>query len=96
MAKVIHGGFRRLTDPNYVPDLSRPVMKVEDSPMLTLDELITGGVLPAGSLLSPMNDDDTLAEVTEDGYINVEQHLCESPDRAAREAGADVDLGWDY
>jgi hypothetical protein len=24
MARVTHGGFKRLTDPNYVPDLTRP------------------------------------------------------------------------
>lgn len=97
MSKVIHEGFRRLTDPNYVPDLARPVMALEDRPLLTLGEMIAGGVLPPGTLLSPVNDDtDTLAEITEDGYIKVGQHLCESPDRAAREDGADVDSGWDY
>lgn len=97
MSKVIHEGFRRLTDPNYVPDLSRPVMAAEDRPLLTLEEMVTGGVLPPGTLLSPVNsDNDTLAEITEDGYIRVGQHLCESPDRAAREDGADVDSGWDY
>lgn len=43
-----------------------------------------------------MRKRDTVAEVTEDGYIKVGEHLCESPARAAQEDGADVDSGWDY
>jgi hypothetical protein len=38
-------------------------------------------------------DRDTVAEITEDGYIQVGEHLCETVDRAAREDHADVDSG---
>ncbi len=98
MAKVTYEGYRRLKDPNYEPDLTRPsaVSPVEmDLP--TLESLISTGVLPSGTLLTPVNEErDTVAEVTEDGYIKVGEHLCESPARAAQEDGADVDSGWDY
>ncbi len=98
MAKVTYEGYRRLTDPNYEPDLSRPTPTPEIVVALpTLESLIATGVLPAGTLLTPANEErDTVAEVTEDGYIKVGEHLCESPGRAAQEDGADVDSGWDY
>jgi hypothetical protein len=99
MASVTHEGYKRLTDPNYVPDLTRPLVEltVLDVSLPTLESLITSGVLPPGTLLTPVNEDrDTVAEITEDSYIKVGEHLCENPDRAAREDGADVDSGWDY
>jgi hypothetical protein len=62
-----------------------------------LENLVTDGILPPGTLLSPVDlDRDTVAEITEDGYIQVGEHLCENPDRAAREDHADVDSGWNY
>lgn len=108
MAQVTHEGFKRLTDPNYEPDLTRPdlagaVPDVEDATSVTqmdlptLENLVTDGFLPPGTLLTPVDTErDTVAEVTEDGYIQVGEHLCESPDRAAREDHADVESGWDY
>lgn len=40
---------------------------------------------------------NTTAEITEDGYIQVGDHTCETVDIAAREANnADVESGWDY
>lgn len=107
MAQVTYEGFKRLTDPNYEPDLARPVIEHADEgvgiepptpvDLPTFENLVTGGFLPAGTLLAPADAErDTLAEVTEDGYIQVGEHLCESPDRAAREDQADVESGWDY
>lgn len=99
MAKVAHEGFKRLTDPNYEPDLAREDLGVSESPVAlpTLENLVTDGILPPGTLLSPVDlDRDTVAEITEDGYIQVGEHLCENPDRAAREDHADVDSGWNY
>lgn len=98
MAKVTHEGFKRLTDPNYVPDLTH----VDDEPaapafLPTLEYLVTANILPVGTILTPVvADRETVAEVTEDGYIRVGEHLCESVERAAREDQSDMDSGWDY
>jgi hypothetical protein len=98
MANVIHEGFKRLTDPNYEPDLTRPELAPAQTITLpTFENLVTSGVLPVGTLLTPVDPDrTTVAEVTEDGYIQVGEHLCETVDRAAKEDHADVDSGWDY
>ena len=99
MAKVTHEGFKRLTDPNYEPNLIRPEVVPSANPVTlpTLENLVTRGILPSGTLLTPVDTDrDTVAEITEDGYIQVGEHLCETVDRAAREDHADVDSGWDY
>lgn len=99
MATVIHEGFKRLTDPGYEPDLSRP----EDIPtrgaveLPTLENLVMNGVLPPGTLLTPLDADrPTVAEITEDGLIQVGEHLCETVERAAREDNADPSSAWDY
>lgn len=99
MATVIHDGFKRLTDPNYEPDLTAreaaPAPPTLSLP--TFEYLVNSGVLPVGTLLTPVDTDrDTIAEVTQDGYIQVGEHRCETVDRAAREDHADVDSGWDY
>ena len=99
MANVIYEGFKRLTDPNYVPDYlvpeAAPLAPLLELP--TFESLVTSGLLPVGTLLAPVDTDrDTIAEVTEDGYIRVGEHLCETVDIAAREDGADVNSGWDY
>jgi len=99
MAKVTHEGFKRLTDPNYEPNLIPPEVVPSANPVTlpTLENLLTRGILPPGTLLTPVDSDrDTVAEITEDGYIQVGEHLCETVDRAAREDHADVDSGWDY
>ena len=98
MANVIHEGFKRLTDPNYVPDLATPEPVVAAPVELpTFEQLVASGLLPSGTLLTPIDTDrPTIAEVTEDGYIKVGEHLCETVDRAAKEDDADVDSGWDY
>jgi hypothetical protein len=99
MANVIHEGFKRLTDPNYEPDLTRPDVAptVEVLALPTFEHLVTSGVIPVGTLLTPVDPDrPTIAEVTEDGYIKVGEHLCETVDRAAKEDQADVESGWNY
>ena len=99
MAQVTHDGFKRLTVPNYEPDLSPPEIEqsVAEIELPTLEALVTSGALPAGTLLTPVDEDrNTIAEITEDGYIQIGDHLCENPDRAAHEDGADMDSGWDY
>lgn len=100
IAKVIHEGFRRLTDPNYEPDLTRPDAAPAPAPAVelpTFENLVTRGILPPETLLTPVDPDrSTVAEVTEDGFIRVGEHLCETVDRAAREDGAEEGSGWDY
>jgi|NGEPerStandDraft_6_1074524.scaffolds.fasta_scaffold95830_3 hypothetical protein len=98
MAQVTHEGFKRLLDPNYEPELTHLEGEAPSEVSLpSLEDLITSGALPPGTLLSPIIEDrDTIAEITEDGYIKVGDHLCESPDRAAREDQSDMDSGWDY
>jgi hypothetical protein len=99
MARVVHEGFKRLTDPNYEPDLTKVVIEsvVDGSDLPTFETLVSSGALPVGTLLTPLDPErGTVAEVTQDGYIQVGVHLCETVDRAAKEDNADVDSGWDY
>lgn len=99
MAKVTHEGFKRLTDPNYEPDLTRPPVEpsVAEVALPTLEALVAEGVLPVGTLVTPIDSDrDTIGEITEDGYLKVNEHRYDSLDRAARDNGADIGSGWDY
>lgn len=99
MAEVVHEGYKMLTDPNYEPTSkadSAPV--VTDAPPPSFEALVLAGSLPPGTLLTPVDPEGTgtVAEVTEDGFIQVGEHLCETVDRAAREDHADAGSGWDY
>lgn len=99
MARIIHEGYKRLTDPNYQPDLSRLDVGGEElsSTLATLEELVSAGVLPPGSLLSPAEaDTDTVAQVTENGQIEMNERLYASPTAAARDDRADISDGWRY
>lgn len=101
IAQVTNEAWLRLTDPNYEPDLTRPKGATDGhlNPLLlpSLEHLVTSGWLPPGTLLEPIDDGSAAtAEVTEDGYIQVGDHTCETVDIAAREANADVESGWDY
>lgn len=99
IANVIHEGFKRLTDPNYVPAFAKPEV-APTAPTLalnTFEKLVGDGFVPVGTLLTPVDTDrTTIAEVTQDGYIQVGDHLCETVERAAKEDQADMDSGWDY
>lgn len=100
MAKVIHEGYKRLADPNYEPDLTRPDLTSAPAvtTLPTFENLVTSGILPPGTLLSPVDPEGsgTIAEVMEDGFIQVGEHLCETIDRAAKEDHAEAGSGWDY
>ncbi|HEY5179334.1 MAG TPA: DUF262 domain-containing protein [Dermatophilaceae bacterium] len=99
MARVTHEGFKRLTDPNYRPDLTRaavPAASAEGT-LPTLEALVLAGVLPSGTLLSPAEaDTETIGEITEDGRLLIGERLYESLTRAARDDGADNTDGWAY
>lgn len=98
IAKVTHEGFKRLSDPNYVPDLSR----LEEPPpeplvLPTFEAMVRDGVVASGALLAPVNAEiDVLAEVLEDGSIRVGSHVCETLDQAAREVAAEPGDGWEF
>jgi hypothetical protein len=99
MARVTHEGFKRLTDPNYVPDLTRPPAEptAAELALPSLSELVSGGVLPAGTLVTAVDSDDELiGEITEDGQLVVGDFAYSSPDRAAHEHGSDAGDGWSY
>ncbi len=92
---------KRLTDPHYEPDLTRPedlATSISPLELPTFENLVTTGVLPPGTLLSPVDPErsNTAAEVTEEGFIQVGEHLCETVDRAAREYHAEAGSGWEY
>lgn len=100
MASVIHDGYKLLTDPNYEPEsVTESVsLAITHSGLPTLETLVVSGALPAGTLLTPVDPEGTgtVAEVTEDAFIQVGEHLCETVDRAAREDHADIGSGWHY
>lgn len=99
MARVTHEGFKRLTDPNYVPDLTRPPAEptAAELALPSLSELVSGGVLPAGTLVTAVDSDDELiGEITEDGQLVVGDFAYSSPGRAAHEHGSDAGDGWSY
>ncbi|MGH3917371.1 MAG: hypothetical protein ACRDTC_28755, partial [Pseudonocardiaceae bacterium] len=99
MARVTHEGFKRLTDPNYEPDLTLPPVEppVAERVLPTLELLVAEGWLPEGTTLTPQGDEDgNHAEIVGDGHIQLGEHIWDSVDRAAREDGADIDSGWDY
>jgi hypothetical protein len=99
MARVTHEGFKRLTDPNYVPDLARP--HAEPTPaelaLPSLSELVGSGVLPVGTLVTALDsEDEVIGEITEDGQLVVGDFAYSSPDRAAHAYGSDAGDGWSY
>jgi len=54
-------------------------------------------VLPPGTLLSPAEaDTDTVAQITENGQIEMNERLYASPTAAARDDRADISDGWRY
>ena len=63
----------------------------------TFERLRSSGHVEAGALLVPVDPDiQVIAEVTEDGFIKVGEHLCHTLDQAAKEAHAEASSGWDF
>jgi hypothetical protein len=100
MAQVVKAGFGRLADPNYQPDVPGTEPTAADEPAitdLTTIELFATGLLHAGDLLTTADpENDTIAEITEDGLISLDEHTYDSPRRAARAVGNEQTDGWDY
>jgi len=99
MARVTREGFRKLSDPNYEPDLATvaPAAPIEETLSVSLSELVAAGLLKVGDLLTPSDSEKTsVAEVTEDGLISLDGHTFDTPRRAAKAAGDENSDGWDY
>jgi len=98
MARVIHEGYKRLTDPNYQPDLS-PI-EAESAPVapaISLEDLVRLGHLPPGTQLrSREGQTDTVAVVTEDGEIEFNDVRFSTPSAAALADGVENVDGWGY
>lgn len=96
IAAVIREGFRKLSDPNYRP--ASPVVMPDLEPALpTFEELVHSGVLPVGSFLIPSTGESgTVAQVTEEGSIHLEDEEYDSPQIAAHADGAHDSDGWAY
>ena len=101
MAQVTHEAFRRLSDPNYKP-MSGPAAPAapgrDTVKTSSLTELVAAGVLKPGDFLIPVDPerDDTIAEITVDALIALDERVYDSPRRAARADGDERSDGWDY
>jgi hypothetical protein len=77
MAHVTHEGFKRLTNPGYEPDLTRIQVpeSLNEISRMTLGDFIAKGLLVAGDVLIPRDDEMTItAEITSDGGIQIGSH----------------------
>lgn len=100
MALVVRDGFRRLSDPSYEPrvdDATPATPHEEQAKGASLSELLDAGLLNDGDLLIPSDPErDTIAEITEEALIALDEHTYDSPSRAARADGNENTDGWDY
>jgi hypothetical protein len=100
MSAVTREGFSKLSDPNYQPKVEgvAPGAVGETTVVdVTLVDLMNAGLLKPGDLLIPMDPErTTIAEVTEDGLISVNEHTFDTPRRAARADGDEHSDGWEY
>lgn len=96
MALVVREAFKKLSDPNYQPALS-VVTEQREAPLPTFQSLVLSAALPAGTYLVPAHGEtDSIAEVTEDGTILLDDVEYRTPDQAAQaDVEAEVD-GWTY
>ena len=100
MAAVTREGFTKLSDPNYQPKVDGAVtVSTEHDGFVdvTLTDLMLAGLLKAGDLLIPANPErSTIAEITDDALISLNEHTYDSPRRAARADGDEQTDGWEY
>ena len=100
MALVVRDGFLRLSDPSYQPMVegTTPTAPEEEKVEgVTLNDLVSAGLLQIGDLLIPANPErDTIAEVTDEALIALDERTYDSPQRAARADGDEHSDGWDY
>lgn len=97
IAAVTREGFRKLSDPNYQPaPPARPVQTSEQA-LPTFEQLVLSGDIPVGTYLTPTDARaDSIAEVTQDGTILLDDTEYSSPGLAAKADGAEDEDGWLY
>ena len=99
MASVTREGFSKLSDPNYQPKVEGVVVTeaVVAAVEVTLADLLSASLLKSGDLLIPADPErTTIAEITDDGLISLNEHLYDTPRRAARADGDEQSDGWEY
>lgn len=97
IAAVTREGFRKLSDPNYQPGPpARPVQTSEQA-LPSFEQLVLSGDIPVGTYLTPTDArTDSIAEVTQDGTILLDDTEYSSPGLAAKADGAEDEDGWHY
>lgn len=97
IAAVTREGFKKLSDPNYRPQPPAIVPNTPEPSLPSFDALVLSGVIPPGTYLIPTDGQtDSIAEVTEDATILLDDTEHRTPDLAAKADGADDSDGWDY
>lgn len=98
MAEVTREGFKKLSDPNYRPAPATDAPRMaSDAPRPSFAALVQSGVLTPGTRLTPSDGNrDSIAIVTSDGTIILDDVEYRTPDHAARADGADDADGWEY
>lgn len=100
MAAVTREGFTKLSDPNYQPKVegvATATVEQDGFVGVTLADLMAVGLLKAGDLLIPVDPErSTIAEVTDDALITLNEHTYDTPRRAARADGDERADGWEY
>lgn len=98
IAAVTREGFRKLSDPNYRAQPPLPAQTQDDEHALaTFSDLVLAGSLPPGTYMTPTDaETDSIAEVTEDATILLDDHEYRTPALAAAADGAEQEDGWAY
>lgn len=97
IAAVTHEGFRKLSDPNYRPSPPAVPAPSQEPVLPTFEQMVLSGSVPVGTYLVPTDArTDSIAEVTGDGTILLNDAEHTSPGLAARADGAEDEDGWLY
>lgn len=98
MAEVTREGFRKLSDPNYRPQApTAHDQEVSEPALASFEAMVQAGLLRPGSLLTPTDGNrDSIAEVSQDATILLNDVEYRTPDLAARADGAGEADGWEY
>lgn len=97
IAAVTQEGFRKLSDPNYNPQPPRSPQVLPEPVLESFDELVLADVIPPGTPLVPTDGrTNSIAEVTQDGTILLNDTEYRTPESAARADGAEDADGWEY
>lgn len=97
IAAVTREGFRKLSDPNYHPQPPAVTQPIPEPVLTPFDDLVLAGAIPPGTQLVPTDGrTDSIAEVTQDGTILLDETEHRTPEAAARADGAEDADGWEY